>query len=50
MVIDAALFSTQHYKVWTKGKVVAIEKGVFGLPFAKVVNFIFYFTYINQAS
>ena len=54
-VLDAALLSTQHYKVWIKGKVeqswelssalplhlgvVAIEKGAFGSPSSKVANF-----------
>ena len=54
MVLNAILFSTQHYKVRTKGKVeqswewssaslhldvVAIEKGAFGSPSTKVTNF-----------
>ena len=40
MVLDAALLKTQHYKVQIKGKVaVAIEKGAFGSPSTKVVNF-----------
>ena len=54
MVLDATLLSTQHYKVWIKGKVeqswewsnthlhlsvVAIEKGAFESPSTKVVNF-----------
>ena len=55
MVLDAVLLNTQHYKVRIKGKVeqsrerssalpyilcvVAIEKGVFGLPSTKVANF-----------
>ena len=55
MVLDAALFNTQHYKLRIKGKVeqskkkenrpslqigvVTIEKGVFGLPSTKVTNF-----------
>ena len=52
MVLDAALLSTQHYKVRNKGKVeqsrewssalhlgvVAIEKGAFGSPSTKVAN------------
>ena len=57
MVLDAALLSTQHYKVRIKGKVeqslewsstpllidiVAIEKGAFGLPLGKVANFTIY--------
>ena len=57
MVLDAALLYTQHYKVRIKGKVkqsrewsrapplhlgvVAIEKGAFGSPLSKVVNFIY---------
>ena len=57
MVLDAALLSTQHYKVRIKGKmeqswgwnsalplhfgVVAIEKGAFGSPSTKVANFTF---------
>ena len=52
MVLDAALLSTQHYKVRIKGKVEqslewssalsytsAIEKGTFGSPWTKVANF-----------
>ena len=54
MVLDAALFNTQHYKVRIKGKVkqsrerssalpyidvVAIEKGAFGWPSTKVTKF-----------
>ena len=54
MVLDAALLSTQHYKVRFKGKVgqswersrhlgvVAIEKGAFGPPSTKVANFTSY--------
>ena len=43
MVLDAALLSTQHYKVMIKGKVehlsvVAIEKGAFRSPLTKVTN------------
>ena len=53
LVLDAALLSTQHYKVKIKGKVeqsmewsstpysiVAYKKGVLGLPSTKVTNFI----------
>ena len=58
MVLDAALFSTQHYKVRIKGKVeqskeqgstslhlgvVAIEKGAFGSLSTKVANYTFLF-------
>ena len=59
-VLNAALLSTQHYKVRIKGKleqsrrmelrpplqqaVVAIEKGTFGSPSTKVTNF----TYISR--
>ena len=48
MVLDAALFNTQHYTVRIKGKVehppshlrvVAIEKGEFGLPSTMAANF-----------
>ena len=54
MVLDAALFNTQHYKVSIKGKVeqskkkycpprhlgvVANEKGTFGLPLTRISNF-----------
>ena len=55
MVIDTDLLNTQYFKVFIKGKeeqsrerssallyyldVVAIEKGVFGLPSTKVANF-----------
>ena len=54
MVLDAALLSTQHYKVRIKRKVeqswewmvpflhigvVAIEKGTLGSPSTKVANF-----------
>ena len=55
MVFYASLFTTQHYKVWIKGKlkaihgknsrpplyrdVVAIEKGTFGSPSTTVVKF-----------
>ena len=55
IVLDAALFNTQHYKVRIKGKVeqsrewssalplhlgvVAMEKGAFGSPSTKVANF-----------
>ena len=60
MVLDAALLSTQHYKLRIKGKVeqnrkewcpplqlgvVAIEKGAFGSPSTKVTNF----TYLWQS-
>ena len=63
IVLDAALLSTQHYKVRVKGKVeqfwersstplhlrvVAIEKGALGLPLTKVTNFTF--TYTSQIS
>ena len=56
-VLDAALFSTQNYKVRIKGKVeqsrewssilpyisvVAIEKGAFRSPSTKVANFIYF--------
>ena len=56
MVLDAALLSTQHYKVRIKGKVeqsrersstlqflgvVAIEKGAIRSPLTKVANFTF---------
>ena len=56
MVFDAAFVSIQHYKVRIKGKVeqswewssaplhldiVAIEKGEFGSPSTKVINFTF---------
>ena len=37
MVLDAALLSTQHYKVRIKGK--AFEKGGFGSHSTKVANF-----------
>ena len=51
MVLDIGLLNTQHYKVRIKAKVeqsmewsialdvVAIEKGAFGSPSTKVVNF-----------
>ena len=51
IILDAALLNTQHFKVKINGKVeqsrerssalgvVAIEKGAFGLPSTKVVNF-----------
>ena len=54
MVLDAALLSSQHYKVRIKASgaiqekekhsplhlsVVAIEKGALGLPSTKVTNF-----------
>ena len=44
MLLDAALFNTQHYKVRIKSKVeqsrvVAIEKEAFGSPSTKVDNF-----------
>ena len=53
MVLGAALFNNQHYKVRIKGNgiqgmeshpplridVVAIEKGVFGSPSTKVINY-----------
>ena len=56
MILDAALLNTRHYKIRNKGKwgiqekelrpplylgVVAIEKGVFGLPSTMVTNFSF---------
>ena len=54
MVLDAALLSTQHYKVRSKGKVeqswewrrifpgvVAIEKGAFVSPSSKVTNLLY---------
>ena len=57
MVLDAALLSTQHYKVRINGKVelswewssafflhlsvVAIEKGAFGSPLTKVANLLY---------
>ena len=51
MLLDAALFNSQHYKVRIKDKmeqslqlgVVAIEKGAFGLLSTKVANFTYYF-------
>ena len=58
IVLDAALLSTQHYKVQIKGNgaiqgkeycsplhlgVVAIKKGTFGSPSTMVINFTFYF-------
>ena len=58
MVHGTSLLSTQHYKVWIKGKVkqsrerssalppqlsvVAIEKGAFGSPSTMVANFTYY--------
>ena len=61
MVLDAALFNTQYYKVWIEGKleqyrewsnalpvhfcVVAIEKGAFGSPLIKAVNFTYFTLY-----
>ena len=57
IVLDAALFSTQHYKMRIKGKVdnpgkgvappqhlsvVAIEKGAFASPSTKLANFTYY--------
>ena len=64
MVLDAALLSTQHYKVRIKGKVeqsrewrkwspqhhsvVAIEKGAFQSPSSKVANFTFYFISLHR--
>ena len=57
MVLDAALFNTQHYKVQIKGSgaikgivqhpplhfgVVATEKGTFGSSSTKVANFTYY--------
>ena len=61
MVLDAVLFNIQQYKVRIKGKVeqsgersssplqlrvVAIEKGAFGLPSTTVANFIYIYIYI----
>ena len=59
MVLDAALLSTQYYKVRIKGKVeqsrewrsalplhlgvVAIEKGTFGSPSTKIANLLTYY-------
>ena len=58
MVLDSALFNTQHYKVRIKDKVeqsrewssappiylgvVAVEKGAFGSPSSKFANFTLY--------
>ena len=47
MILDAALFNSQHYKVRIKGKleqfrewsVVAIEKGALWSPLTKVTDF-----------
>ena len=60
MVLNVSLLNTQHYKVWTKGKVeksrerssaipiplgvVAIEKGAFKSPSTTVANFTSLFT------
>ena len=52
MVLDSTFLTTQHFKVWIKGKVeqsreggvVAIEKGVVGSSLIKVANF----TYILE--
>ena len=64
MVLDAALLSTHHFKVMIKGKVeqsrnvapplhlgvVAIEKGTFRSPSAKVANFTFLFLYKGECA
>ena len=63
MVLDAVLFSTQHYKVKIKNKVeqswewssalpytlgvVAIKKGAFRSPSTKVANFTYLLMIIN---
>ena len=63
MVLDTSLLNTQQYKVRIKGKVeqsmernsalpytsgvVAIEKGAFGSPSTKVVDY--YFSYAKNA-
>ncbi len=63
MVLDAALLSTQHYKVRIKGKVeqfwewrralplhlgvVAIEKGAFWSLLTKVANFTYFYLLLD---
>ena len=36
MVLDAALLSTQHYKLTIKGKVVQFREGCSALPYTSV--------------
>ena len=55
IVLDAALFNTQHYKVKIKGKVEQsrewscahwIEKDAFGSPLTKVANFTYFYMFL----